>query len=1343
VRKNAEGADSQQIVTGGTVTWTIYVTNTGDVTLTGITAVDPLAPNCVQSIPNLAAGAGTSFSCNRTNVTSDFTNVITVTGTPPVGPNVSDNDPSSVDVTNPSLNVRKNAEGADTQAVLINGTVTWTIYVTNTGDVTLTGITAVDPLAPNCVQSIPNLAVGAGTSFSCNRTNVTSDFTNIITVTGTPPVGPNVSDNDPSSVDVTNPSLNVRKNAEGADSQQIVTGGTVTWTIYVTNTGDVTLTGITAVDPQAPNCVQSIPNLAVGAGTSFTCNRTNVTSDFTNVITVTGTPPVGPNVTDNDPSRVIVYDPDLTIDKTGTAGPVTIGDMVKYTITVRNTGNVTLTNVTVRDAKLGLNQNVGTLLVGQSTVVVDTYGPVTAADLPGPIFNTASVTGTTPINTPVGPVTDTHTVPVVINPGLSIDKTGDAGPVTIGSTVKYTITVRNTGNVTLTNVTVTDAKLGLNQNVGTLLVGQSIVVVDTYGPVSEADLPGPIFNTAGAVGTTPINTPVGPVTDTHSVPVVINPGLSIDKTGDAGPVTIGSTVKYTITVRNTGNVTLTNVTVTDAKLGLNQNVGTLLVGQSTAVVDTYGPVTEADLPGPIFNTAGAVGTTPINTPVGPVTDTHTVPVVVGSLTVTKAVVANGTTIPAEQSFTICIKGPSYPNGNEVGACKVFGATGGSQTWSNLLPGAYQVNETTVGPVTDFTVTGSGQVVTVPAQGTASATITNSAVCAENGITGVVFRDLNSDNVRQQGEPVFSDVAEVNSEVLVFLESTDGTVRLAQTTVNGRYFFSNIPMGLVYLIRVGDEALNPFGFYPVESSLAFDLQPLACGPLVRDFGYEPSPTGGLGDFVWYDVNINGLQDEWYDANNDGLVTRNNVTATLDSNGYPTFNLSQFEFVDLNGNDKADIEGELRKCGLEATNNLLDVFGQSEGGFVDDARTGNTGYYRTRGLDRNGVYSVTIDFADSTLLTAARAMFQTSRCKPVPGAAVLASSSAVGGAEAGATAVGELVCGSTTTPLQRVELAPSPTGVVLTADFGVVCAQAAAVGDRVWQDLDVNADPSNEASGDGLQNSAKEPGVDGIIVQLYRARDNQLISTTLTSNGGLYRFDGLIPDDYYLVFINPFDSGIWTAVNVDANATDGGDSDADGDLALPPGLPPGEAARTEVFNLAPGEYDPNWDAGLIDISTFGSSSIGDFFWHDLNKDGLQDVGEPGVPGIVVTLYRSASGSVGQPGSGTNGTVIMTTTTNELGRYLFTGLDAGYYYVKFNLPDKWLVSPRNAGTDNAFDSDVDLTTGGRTSVFYLPINTDDLTWDAGIYDDEREDPTGLEQTEEEAIIGGLRIYLPVVHN
>jgi uncharacterized repeat protein (TIGR01451 family) len=718
----------------------------------------------------------------------------------------------------------------------------------------------------------------------------------------------------------------------------------------------------------------------------------------------------------------------------------------------------------------------------------------------------------------------------------------------------------------------------------------------------------------------------------------------------------------------------------------------------------------------------------------------------GGLTVTKVVITNGVTIPAEQRYTLCVAGPSYPTGGESGACQNFPPAGGSLGWSNLIPGSYTVNETGVAPLTNFTVSGSGQVVAVAGSGISSAVITNTAICPENGISGVIFRDFNSDNVRQQGEPVFVDVDEVRSEVTVFLESTDGAIRLAQTTVNGRYFFSNIPMGLVYLIRVGDETLNAFNFYPVESSLALDVQPLACGPLVRDFGYEPSPTGGLGDFVWYDVNINGLQDEWFDANGDGLVTRNNVTATLDGNGYPTFNLNQFEFVDLNGNDKADIEGELRKCGLEATNNLLTVFGQTEQGVVDEARTGNTGYYRVRGLDRNGVYSVTIDFADSTLLAAMQAMFQTSLCKPVPGADGLAVSAA--GVVAGdpvleefttrAVHVGELVCGSTTPPVQRAELGASPTGIVLTADFGVVCAQSAAVGDRVWQDLDVSAAPVEQAAGDGLQNSSREPGVDGIIVQLYRERDGVLISSTVTGEGGFYLFDGLIPDDYFLVFINPFDSGVWTVANVDGNFSEAADSDADSNLPLPAGTPAGEAARTASFNLAPGEFDPSWDAGLIDITTFGISSVGDFFWHDLNKNGIQDRGEPGVAGIQATLVRANPALAAVSGSEANDTIIMTTTTNNLGLYLFTGLDAGYYFVRFALPARWQVSPRDAGTDNAFDNDVDVAGGGRTIVFYLPINTDDLTWDAGIYDDSRRDPTALDETAEP--VAGQRLYLPL---
>ena len=68
---------------------------------------------------------------------------------------------------------------------------------------------------------------------------------------------------------------------------------------------------------------------------------------------------------------------------------------------------------------------------------------------------------------------------------------------------------------------------------------------------------------------------------------------------------IGDTVNYNIRVTNTGDVTLHNVTVVDAKLGIDQNVGTLAPGAFVDVAGSYGPVTESDLPGPIENTASA------------------------------------------------------------------------------------------------------------------------------------------------------------------------------------------------------------------------------------------------------------------------------------------------------------------------------------------------------------------------------------------------------------------------------------------------------------------------------------------------------------------------------------------------------------------------------------------------------------------------------------------------------------------------------------------------------------------------------------------------------------------
>ena len=58
--------------------------------LTGVTVTDALAPGCDNSLGTLLAGAMTSYGCSLVNVTSDFTNTADASGTPPVGPNVSD-----------------------------------------------------------------------------------------------------------------------------------------------------------------------------------------------------------------------------------------------------------------------------------------------------------------------------------------------------------------------------------------------------------------------------------------------------------------------------------------------------------------------------------------------------------------------------------------------------------------------------------------------------------------------------------------------------------------------------------------------------------------------------------------------------------------------------------------------------------------------------------------------------------------------------------------------------------------------------------------------------------------------------------------------------------------------------------------------------------------------------------------------------------------------------------------------------------------------------------------------------------------------------------------------------
>jgi len=120
--------------------------------------------------------------------------------------------------------------------------------------------------------------------------------------------------------------------------------------------------------------------------------------------------------------------------------------------------------------------------------------------------------------------------------------------------------------------------------------------------------------------------------------------------------------------------------------------------------------------------------------------------------------------------------------------------------------------------------------------------------------------------------------------------------------------------------------------------------------------------------------------------------------------------------------------------------------------------------------------------------------------------------------------------------------------------------------------------------------------------------------------------------------------------------------------------------------------------VTVSTTQLASIGDFVWKDANCNGIQDPGEPGIDGVTVNLFKSDNTPAG------------TTTTAGGGKYLFSNLQPGNYYVQFVAPTGYVFSPKDQGGDDAKDSDADPSTG-RTVVTTLDPGETDLTWDAGI--------------------------------
>ncbi|MFD0867092.1 hypothetical protein ACFQ06_14925, partial [Tessaracoccus lubricantis] len=250
------------------------------------------------------------------------------------------------------------------------------------------------------------------------------------------------------------------------------------------------------------------------------------------------------------------------------------GDVISYTLTVTNTGNVTLTDVTVTDELLGVEAALcaETLAPGEGCALVFEY-TVTQADVDaGSVYNLATTTGNPPGETP--PVTDEddETVPGDQFPAIDIVKSADVDSVdAVGDVITYTLTVTNTGNVTLTDVVVTDELLDVENALcaESLAPGEQCSLELEY-TVTQADLDaGDILNVATTTGTPPGDNPPPSDDDEETVPVGQAPAISLDKSADKAQYeVVGEVVTYTLVATNTGNVTLTDVVISDEMFDL-------------------------------------------------------------------------------------------------------------------------------------------------------------------------------------------------------------------------------------------------------------------------------------------------------------------------------------------------------------------------------------------------------------------------------------------------------------------------------------------------------------------------------------------------------------------------------------------------------------------------------------------------------------------------------------------------------------------------------------------------------------------------------------------------------
>ncbi|MDK3598338.1 fibrinogen-binding adhesin SdrG C-terminal domain-containing protein [Staphylococcus pseudintermedius] len=223
----------------------------------------------------------------------------------------------------------------------------------------------------------------------------------------------------------------------------------------------------------------------------------------------------------------------------------------------------------------------------------------------------------------------------------------------------------------------------------------------------------------------------------------------------------------------------------------------------------------------------------------------------------------------------------------------------------------------------------------------------------------------------------------------------------------------------------------------------------------------------------------------------------------------------------------------------------------------------------------------------------------------------------------------------------------------------------IGDFVWRDEDHN----------GVQNDG-EHGLEGVLVTLKTA-DGVVLNTTTSDANGHYQFTNVQKGKYIVEFTTP-EGYEATSKHTTANT----EKDSDGLIA----------------NIDVTQDDMSIDAGFFPLENWNPQpkdetyTIGDFVWRDEDHNGVQNDGEHGLEGVLVTLKTA------------DGVVLNTTTSDANGHYQFTNVQKGKYIVEFTTPEGYEATSKHTTANTEKDSD--------GLIANIDVTQDDMSIDAGFF-------------------------------